>query len=178
MTWEACMKCCKCGAENIDNSVFCSSCGTKLVGKENEKTIHMITADCPKCGASLSIESNRLEAFCNYCGTKLLIHRDNEQIYHFIDEADIKRAETEAKNAETERIIKLKHLEEETKEKRKERLRYLIIFVACIFILVIGETIASKVGHSGLTTAMFMLGLFGAMFAGGFLLGLDKKKNE
>ena len=171
------MICSKCGARNNEGSIFCSSCGTRLVENDKE-SVQLIKADCPKCGATLTIEGNRLEAFCNYCGAKLLIHRDNEKIYHFIDEADIKRAETEEKNAETERIIKLRQMEEENKEKGKDRIRKIIAFGACLLILILGQMIASLAGHSMLTTSMLLIGLFGAMFSGFSLLGLDKKENE
>ena len=170
------MQCKSCGSYNPDDSTFCSSCGTRLE-KANKHVIDYITAECPKCGATLSIEENRLSAFCNYCGAKILIHRDNEKIYHFIDEADIKRAETESKNAETERVIKIKHLEEEVREKRKEKFVYLMTLILCIFFLIVGEIFAMKIGHSAMTTALFILGFFGAMFSIFSLLGWDNNKN-
>lgn len=171
------MKCNKCGASNNENSVFCSNCGTRLIN-DYQDSVHLITANCPKYGAVLTIENNRLEAFCSYCGTKLLIHRDNEKIYHFIDEADIKRAETEEKNAETDRIIKLRHLEEAKKEKKKEQIRNIIAFAVCLLILMLGEVIENVTGASMLTACMLIIGLFGAIFSGFLLLGFDKKKNE
>ena len=59
---------------------------------------------CPECGASLNVEEDRKQIFCSYCGTKILITNENEFVYRRIDEAEVKRAETE-------RLIRLKQLE-------------------------------------------------------------------
>ena len=51
---------------------------------------------CPSCYANLPHEviEQRLK-FCPYCGTSLLISDENEQTIRYIDEAELKRAETE-----------------------------------------------------------------------------------
>ena len=50
---------------------------------------------CPQCGASVKCEEGREKLFCSYCGALIVVSNDNEHIYRHIDEADIKRAETE-----------------------------------------------------------------------------------
>ena len=50
---------------------------------------------CPQCGATVKCEEGREKLFCSYCGTLIVVSNDNEHIYRHIDEADIKRAETE-----------------------------------------------------------------------------------
>ena len=66
---------------------------------------------CPDCGAHLEIEGKRDTMFCNFCGAKVVLSNDNEYVYRHVDEAEIMRAETEAKRAETERLMQLKELE-------------------------------------------------------------------
>lgn len=81
----------------------------------------LIKLKCTSCGANLSTEEKREFLFCEYCGTKLILDNENEYIYRHIDDADIKRAETE-------RIVKLKKLElaekkyEENKKEFKKKL--------------------------------------------------------
>lgn len=67
------------------------------------------TVKCPGCGADLTVkDDNRDFMFCEFCGTKVdLIDQRIE--HHIVDEARIIEAETERK-------IKLKHLEMETEE--------------------------------------------------------------
>ncbi len=49
----------------------------------------MISLECPKCGANLSVEKGRENYFCSYCGAKLLLHNENEYIHKNIDEAAV-----------------------------------------------------------------------------------------
>ena len=74
----------------------------------------IIQLKCANCGADLKIEEKREVIYCQYCGTKMLLDDENEHTYRYIDEAEIKRAETE-------QMVKLKELE--LKEKRQERSR-------------------------------------------------------
>lgn len=75
--------------------------------------IQFVSVRCPDCGAELSIENGREQAFCSYCGAKVLVHNDNEHIYRNIDEARIKEAENE-------RILRLRELELEEKGEFQE----------------------------------------------------------
>jgi DNA-directed RNA polymerase subunit RPC12/RpoP len=77
--------------------------------------INPISCKCPECGAELQVEGNREFAFCTYCGAKIMLQNDNEQIYHYINDADIKRAETE-------QLIEIKRMEiAENKRKSAEK---------------------------------------------------------
>ena len=64
----------------------------------------LISVKCPDCGQTLSIEENRTQAFCSYCGAKILISNENEYVFRQVDEAGIKKAETD-------RIIRLREIE-------------------------------------------------------------------
>ncbi|MCH5267712.1 MAG: zinc ribbon domain-containing protein [Lachnospiraceae bacterium] len=66
--------------------------------------VNIISVKCPNCEASLDIEADRNQVFCTYCGAKLIINNENEYVYRHIDEASIKQAETD-------RIMKLKQME-------------------------------------------------------------------
>ena len=66
--------------------------------------INLISLKCPDCGASLEIEEGRRQCFCTYCGAKILIESDNEIVIREINEAEIKRAETDQYKAETDRM--------------------------------------------------------------------------
>ena len=68
---------------------------------------------CPECGANLPIEEGRERIFCSYCGTPVLVTNENEKIIRHIDEAKIKRAETD-------RMIQLEQLELEKKRLNQE----------------------------------------------------------
>lgn len=69
----------------------------------------LIELTCTKCGASLSINEEREYIYCQYCGTKLILDNTNEHVYRHIDEAKVKEAENE-------KIIRLKELELEEKK--------------------------------------------------------------
>ena len=64
----------------------------------------LLKLECPNCHATLSFTERRELMFCEYCGAKIELDNDNENIYRKIDEADVKRAETE-------QLVKLKELE-------------------------------------------------------------------
>ena len=69
---------------------------------------------CPSCGADLTIKNeNRAFLFCEYCGTKIDLI-DSRVEHHTVDEARIIEAETE-------RQIKLKHLQMETEEYERRK---------------------------------------------------------
>ena len=86
--------------------------------------ITLNTIKCPECGASLSFEEGREKMFCSYCGTQILLTNENEHIYRHIDEAGVKKAETE-------RMIELKKMEMAEKERQsKERSKMLKIRIS------------------------------------------------
>lgn len=90
----------------------------------------LLTLKCPSCGGHLSIEEDRDFIFCQYCGTKIIIDRDNEFTYRHIDEADVKRAETE-------RIVKLKELEFEKENRGNQTVSIVVCLIALVFVFAI-----------------------------------------
>lgn len=75
--------------------------------------VKFTSVKCPECGANLPIEEGRERVFCSYCGTPVIITNENEKVIRHIDEAKIKRAETD-------RMIQLEQLELEKKRLNQE----------------------------------------------------------
>jgi len=93
-----------------------------------------IDLTCPKCNATLSVDSNRDFLFCEYCGAKILLNDENTYTIRHVDEAEVL-------HAETDRLIRLKELELAEKEaeaineknkKQKKFAKYLACFGAPI----------------------------------------------
>lgn len=123
---------------------------------------------CPECVASLEIEEGLEYCFCKYCGCKIMIQDENKQTYRHIDEADVKRAETE-------RIIQIKEMELEEKERNRKKyyiIAWIIAIVVLLFLGVIGEAIESFALSMCFFIAM-MVGLYGFIALVG---SSDKKK--
>ena len=129
--------------------------------------ISLISIKCPQCGADLSVENTREFSFCQYCGTKVMLNNENEYIYHTIDEAGIKQAETD-------RIVKLRQLDIEEKSNFSRR-ALIIVWLAAIAILLLSGIIGFAVGNE----SMGLMCMCGAMMTGmwgGMGLFDDKKK--
>lgn len=122
--------------------------------------VKFISVKCPDCGASLDIEEGRTQFFCTYCGAKVLVNNENEFVYRHIDEAGIKQAETD-------RIIKLKQMEiAEKKRASAEKTKVLKIIISLILavvgivIMVVGCLLGEDTGPTVLLS----------FFCGSFLL--------
>ncbi len=134
---------------------------------------------CPKCGADLSYEDGRTEMFCSYCGAKVIITNENEHIIRNVDEAGIKKAETE-------RMIRLKELElEERQQQQRGHIRKILTYIwigALIVIAIISLIIWLRGGtDAGFDAVSFLLYVGGAVGAGGAYLifsVLPDKENE
>lgn len=93
---------------------------------------------CPECGATLEVEKERSMFFCSYCGTKIIATDEYERTYRIVDEAKVKQAETE-------RIVRLRELdleEEKTRSnKRNDAVAYAIaiLFAAAGIALLIAQ---------------------------------------
>lgn len=127
-------------------------------------SISLKSVKCPECGAQLEFEEGRSTMFCNYCGAKIVLTNENEYIYHHIDDAEIKRAETEAIRAETERLIQMKAMEtaeedRKAKEKSKKNSLYISIILAVlgILLMVIGFIFTIKPNLTGLAILGLLL---------------------
>lgn len=138
--------------------------------------VKLTSVKCPECGANLPIEEGRERLFCSYCGTPVIVTNENEKIVRHIDEAKIKRAETD-------RVIKYGQLELEKKRIERElddacfmrKLQsllvkiwialVLIIFCICLWFMLRGK-------GRGLFDASIFIGYVGApiVAGGGFLI--------
>lgn len=129
--------------------------------------VQLIAVKCPACGADISVESTREFSFCTYCGTKILMNNENEHIYRNIDEARIKEAETD-------RMIRLRELELEEKENaRGRKSKFLAYGIALAFVLVgalicLANVAAGAVG--------MMIGAYIALFT--YIKSDEKKKTK
>lgn len=124
---------------------------------------------CPRCNATLTADSDREFLFCQYCGYKILLNDENRFTYKHINE-DIDVAEL--KKAETEQMIRLKELENESKKEEfkrkiiKKALKpWLIISIAAIVLGGIGYLAGSD--DLGLLAGF---GVVSLMWGGLFLL--------
>lgn len=99
--------------------------------------------NCPSCGAAIPIQEGTAQITCSYCGSKFTITNENEFVYRHVDEARVRQAEIE-------RMIRLKELEME--EKKRQIGNYKIIAVAgVILLLVLILGLGHLIGDSGLS---------------------------
>ena len=130
---------------------------------------------CPGCGADVQPEENKEFAICSYCGTKVALTNENENISRHIDDADVKRAETE-------QIMKIKEMEQEerkTEERRKsKKLRLKIALVSFVIALVLFIVTTSfsvqDLGKAGAWLALIMVISFIVSIVT-FIAGITKK---
>lgn len=124
----------------------------------------MRSCSCPNCNANFNIEEdNRDFAFCQYCGTKIMLD-DYRSSHRIIDEARLKEAETE-------RIIRLRKLElEEAQTKQNNKIKNILLkiwLVVSITIILIGIGIMFFGGEDGALYGFFFLFYVGAPIVGG-----------
>ena len=131
--------------------------------------IEFIPVVCPKCGADLNIEKGRSEAYCTYCGTKMLLNNENEHIYRHIDEAGVKQAETD-------RMVKMRQLEIEEKENERRRSLIQIWIVSTIVLTIVG-VIGMVIDNEGLGICL-LLAMCVALWGALFLMGNKKKPDK
>ncbi len=129
--------------------------------------IQFITMKCPACGAEINIESGREFSFCTYCGSKIMKTNDNEHIYRNIDEARIKEAETE-------RMIRLRELEIEEKENARGRKSTFIAYGIALAFVLIGALLCIAVPLAGVWG--IIIGAYIALFT--FIKGDEKRKQR
>ena len=129
--------------------------------------VNVTALKCPTCGGNFSVDEGMKQAFCPYCRSQVVITNENEHIYHNIDDARIKEAETD-------RMIKLKQLEME--EKNSINRKYLVvIWLASTAILLLIGIIGSSIGNEGMGTCLLLSMCVGMW--GGIGLFLNKKKS-
>lgn len=137
-----------------------------------------ISVKCPDCGQTLSIEENRTQAFCSYCGAKILISNENEYVFRQVDEAGIKKAETD-------RIIRLREMELAEKNSSLRKALTIIWIVLSLILIVIAIVLMLSPGNESMPGwAGGFLFLFYAcapiIGGGGYLVfkWLPEKENE
>lgn len=135
--------------------------------------LKMNSVKCPECGANLPIEEGRTQVFCSYCGTKVIITNENEHIYRHIDEADIRKAETD-------RMVRMRRLnmeEQGSSLKKTMTIIWMAVSLIIILICIIEMSVLDKFTNGFLM--LFYLG--GPVIGGGaYLLFklLPEKENE
>lgn len=113
--------------------------------------VKFTSVKCPDCGAVLPIEEGRNQVFCSYCGSKIIMTNENEYVYRHIDEAEIKQAETE-------RILKLKKMEM-IEKKNEEAAKIKRIKIKLTIVLGILSVIFIGMGYVGINYGLIMPGL-------------------
>lgn len=120
--------------------------------------ITLNTIKCPECGAKLSVEEGREKLFCSFCGAQIIITNENEHIIHHIDDAEIKQAEAELKQAETDQIVKMKQLELEEKESNdRARIKRIKVIVSLVLGFIGG--ISLLIGYGNDSDGFLMVGM-------------------
>lgn len=71
---------------------------------------------CPSCGAAIPIQEGTAQITCSYCGSKFTITNENEFVYRHVDEARVRQAEIE-------RMIRLKNLKWKKRKGRLETIK-------------------------------------------------------
>ena len=96
---------------------------------------------CPGCGAEVQVEENKEFALCSYCGTKVMLKNENETVYRHIDDADLKRAETEEMLRLKEIELEEQKIQENAKSKKMKLKIAAILFATSIFLYVMDALI-------------------------------------
>lgn len=131
--------------------------------------IHFNSVKCPECGADLQIEQTREFAFCSYCGAKVMISNDNEKVLRTIDEARIRQAETD-------RIIRLRELEMEEKNRISKK-NQIIVWISITLALLLMGIIGYSVDNFGMEMCM-LLAINTGLWGGIIIFTADKKKTK
>ncbi len=125
----------------------------------------MITLRCPACGADVEAGSDRAYCFCSYCGTKIMLQNENEYIYRHIDEAGVAEEETD-------RMIRLRELELEEREKKADNIKIAAVSAVSILLVVIG-IIGFSIHNAGMEMCM-LFAMLVALY--GFIAFDDKRE--
>ena len=135
--------------------------------------IKFVAVKCPSCGANLPMEEGRTEMFCSCCGAKIIMTNENEHIYRNVDEAAIKKAETE-------QIVQIKKLEilEKKRAAREKRRKFKVLISVILGALgLLAIALGSASGDDdapGYMIGMISLEIVGFMW----LLGIDSREKD
>ncbi len=130
--------------------------------------VKFTSVKCPECGANLPIEEGRKKIFCSYCGTQIIMTNENEHTYRHVDEAEVKRAETE-------QLISLKELELEEKENERSRKSRHTAFAVAGGLAIIGALSEIIVPENLLGMGAIVVAMWIAIFA---VISKDDQKKK
>ena len=133
--------------------------------------IRMISLKCPECGADISIEEGHKQCFCQYCGAKIMIDDGSTtHTYRKVDEARIKEAEVD-------KLIRLKELEIKQKEaERKGKIK--ILKIKAVLLLVFTGAIVIIFGQLRDYVMLEMCGLFPIIVALFIVMSLSDSEDK
>ena len=119
----------------------------------------LMSVKCPECGKTLSIEPDRTQAFCTYCGAKVLISNDNEFVFRQVDEADVRKAETD-------RMVRMHEIEMQEKNQAIRKTLTVVWLVLTVLLIVIAVILAFTDDAEG-TFFMFLIYACAPIIGGG-----------
>lgn len=136
--------------------------------------VKFTSVKCPECGANLPIEEGRERIFCSYCGTPVIITNENEKIIRHVDEAKIKRAETE-RIVQLEQIELEKHrlhqeIEDAERASKLQNIFAKIWVIIVIVLLCICIGLLFLQGDDGLSAFLFLFYIGAPIAVGGGIL--------
>ena len=111
----------------------------------------LISLKCPECSSNLQIEEGRDKCFCQYCGHKIFLDDGSVEttyIYRKVDEARIKEAEVDKLIRLKELEIKQKELDRKAEQRKENKViaikSGIIISIFGIFLTLIGILIHNE----------------------------------
>ena len=133
--------------------------------------VKIISLKCPECGADISIEEGHKQCFCQYCGAKIMIDDGSTtHTYRKVDEARIKEAEVD-------KLIRLKELEIKQKEaERKGKIK--ILKIKAVLLLVFTGAIVIIFGQLRDYAMLEMCGLFPIIVALFVVMSLSDSEDK
>lgn len=133
--------------------------------------VKIISLKCPECGADISIEEGHKQCFCQYCGAKIMIDDGSTtHTYRKVDEARIKEAEVD-------KLIRLKELEIKQKEaERKGKIK--ILKIKAVLLLVFTGAIVIIFGQLRDYVMLEMCGLFPIIVALFIVMSLSDSEGK
>lgn len=127
----------------------------------------MRACQCPNCNAQISLDDSRDFGFCQYCGTKIMLD-DYRSTHRVVDEARIKEAETD-------RLIRLRELEIEEKENERSRKGRMAAFMVALTFVIVGAIIEVFDPYNTLGMFIILGGAYVAMFT---FISADSQKKK
>ena len=133
--------------------------------------VKIISLKCPECGADISLEEGHKQCFCQYCGAKIMIDDGSTtHTYRKVDEARIKEAEVD-------KLIRLKELEIKQKEaERKGKIK--ILKIKAVLLLVFTGAIVIIFGQLRDYVMLEMCGLFPIIVALFIVMSLSDSEGK